>query len=96
LRERGVRRNLSQVDLDRRLHRKAQYGFRTLRIGDREEQRVVLAPVCDGRMTLMLFTRGSPGALGDSVAQAWLSGVQTTDSSPACEALKSLRDPEEK
>jgi hypothetical protein len=69
---------------------------RTLRIGDREEERIVLAPTCGGKITLVLFTRSAPGAYGESIARAWLDSVQATDSSPACEALKSLRDPERK
>jgi hypothetical protein len=69
---------------------------RSLRIGDRDAVRLVLAPVCGGKMTLVLFARWVPESEGESMAETWFAAVQAQDQSPACDALKSLRDPEQK
>ena len=57
---------------------------------------MVLAPLCGGRMTLMLFAAWNADEAREELAESWLRAVEATASSPACEALKSLRDPEEK
>jgi hypothetical protein len=65
---------------------------RTLRIGPLEA-RLVLVPACGGRMSIAMVTIAQPETSSVAAADRWLEGVQVRDASPACDALKSLRDP---
>jgi hypothetical protein len=66
---------------------------RSLRVGDRIDVRIVLAPACHGKMTIVLVATSEQGTVGSAIADAWLRSVTATESSPACEALGTLRDP---
>lgn len=67
---------------------------RTVRVEDKRVVRLGLLPVCEGRMTIVLVTSWTPGTVsGEPSADAWLKEVSVSDASPACEALKTLRDP---
>ena len=66
---------------------------RALRLGNRLDVRLVLAPACQGRMTFVLISAWKPGTFGAATADAWLRSVKVNESFPACEALKRLRDP---
>jgi hypothetical protein len=66
---------------------------RTIRIADRLDIRFVFAPACEGKMTFFLVSAWKPGTYGSDTADAWLKSVHASDSSPACDALKTLRDP---
>jgi hypothetical protein len=68
---------------------------RALRLGNRLDVRLVLAPACQGRMTFILISTWKPGTPGAATADAWLRSVRLSESFPACEALKRLRDPAE-
>lgn len=68
---------------------------RALRLGNRLDVRLVLAPACQGKMTFVLISAWKPGTLGAATADAWLRSVRVNESFPACEALKHLRDPAE-
>jgi hypothetical protein len=46
-------------------------------------------------MTLILVTASKTGTPGAKVGEEWLQSVRASASSPACEALKTLRDPAE-
>jgi hypothetical protein len=66
---------------------------RSLQIGDRIDVRIVLAPTCQGKMTIVLVATSERGTVGPAIADAWLRSITATESSPACAALKTLRDP---
>jgi hypothetical protein len=66
---------------------------RSIRVGNRLTVRIVLAPACQGKMTFILVSSWQEGTLGSTTADKWLKSVKVSESSPACEALKTLRDP---
>jgi len=69
---------------------------RTIRVSDKRIIRLALVPVCAGGMTIALamsWDPKSPG--GERATDAWLRSVRASDASPACDALKTLRDPKD-
>jgi hypothetical protein len=55
--------------------------------------RLALVPVCSGHMTIAAATVASEGSFAEVAAERWLKALRIREASPACDALKSLRDP---
>lgn len=66
---------------------------RELRVADRQRERVVLAPLCDGKMTLLVVARWPADSGSEPAVDGWINALRATPSSPACEALKTLEKP---
>jgi hypothetical protein len=66
---------------------------RALRLGDSLEMRLVFAPACDGRMTVLLLTSWRPKTPGLETAALWRESVRARATDRACAALRNLRDP---
>jgi hypothetical protein len=68
---------------------------RTIRVGNRLYARFVMAPACDGKMTIILICTWMPGTAGEATANAWLKSVRLDEPAPACAAMRTLKDPGE-
>jgi hypothetical protein len=66
---------------------------RSLRLGNKIDVRFVFAPACQGAMTLILSAVWKHGSQGEVAADAWQRGLKMDAQSPACAAVKTLRDP---